>query len=72
MRNFDMWGAMSDTPDANDPWYGFHRFKQGYGARHVEYLGSYDLVINPLLYHTYKIADKIRWALLKVKASLKK
>lgn len=67
LKKFDMWGAMSDTPDTKDPWYGFHRFKQGYGARHVEFIGSFDLVINPILYQFYKIADKTRWLLLKLK-----
>ncbi len=67
LKQFDMWGAMSDTPDTKDPWYGFHRFKQGYGARHVEFVGSFDLVINPLMYQLYKVADKTRWALLKLK-----
>lgn len=67
LQKFDMWGAMSDTPDITDPWYGFHRFKQGYGAKHVEFIGSFDLIIHPLLYQLYKIADKTRWALLKLK-----
>jgi lipid II:glycine glycyltransferase (peptidoglycan interpeptide bridge formation enzyme) len=67
LKQFDMWGALSDTPDSKDPWYGFHRFKQGYGARHVEFIGSYDLIINPLLYQFYKVADKTRWALLKLR-----
>ncbi len=67
LKLFDMWGAMSDTPDMHDPWYGFHRFKQGYGARHVEFIGSFDLVINPVLYQVYKLVDKTRWALLKLK-----
>ncbi len=67
LKKFDMWGAMSDTPDTKDAWYGFHRFKQGYGARHVEFIGSFDFVIHPLLYQLYKIADKTRWALLKLK-----
>lgn len=67
LKYFDMWGALSDTPDTKDSWYGFHRFKQGYGARHVEFLGSFDFVINPFLYEMYKVADKLRWALLKLK-----
>lgn len=67
LTSFDMWGAMSDAPDTADAWYGFHRFKQGYGARHVEFIGSFDLVINPWLYTIYKVADKTRWALLKLK-----
>lgn len=67
LTSFDMWGAMGAEPDAKDPWYGFHRFKQGYGARHVTFIGSYDLVINPMLYEGYKIANKLRWMILKMK-----
>jgi len=67
LTNFDMWGALSNTPDSNDPWYGFHKFKEGYGAKHTEFVGSYDFVINPVTYQFYKIADKARWAYLKIK-----
>ena len=67
LKKFDMWGALGPVPDKNDPWYGFHRFKEGYGPEHVEFVGSWDLVINPALYEFYKIADKIRWTLLRIK-----
>ncbi len=67
LKNFDMWGALGPNPNSNDPWYGFHRFKEGYGPDLVEFIGSYDLIINPFMYHIYKTADKIRWALLRIK-----
>ncbi len=67
LKKFDMWGALGPNPNVKDPWYGFHRFKEGYGPDLVEFIGSYDLVINPFMYHIYKTADKIRWALLKIK-----
>ncbi|MBI2074485.1 MAG: peptidoglycan bridge formation glycyltransferase FemA/FemB family protein [Candidatus Levybacteria bacterium] len=67
LKKFDMWGALGPSPDPKDPWFGFHRFKQGYGPELVEFVGSYDLVINPLLYEGYKVADKLRWVLLKLK-----
>ncbi len=67
LKKFDMWGALGPNPNVKDPWYGFHRFKEGYGSDLVEFIGSYDLVINPFMYHIYKTADKIRWALLKIK-----
>ena len=70
LTNFDMWGALGPEPDTHDPWYGFHRFKQGYGARLVEFAGSYDLILNPALYSGYKIADKIRWAALGLKKKI--
>jgi len=68
LKKFDMWGALNnENPDKNDPWYGFHRFKEGYGPKHVEFLGSFDLIINPSLYIGYKLLDKIRWMILKIK-----
>ena len=67
LKKFDMWGALNQNPNPKDPWYGFHRFKQGYGGKLIEFVGSYDLVINPTLYELYKIADKIRWGLLRMK-----
>jgi len=65
LKKFDMWGALGPNPNPKDPWFGFHRFKEGYGGELVEFVGSYDLVINPFLYELYKITDKIRWLLLR-------
>lgn len=71
LKRFDMWGALGPNPNPKDSWFGFHRFKQGYGPELVEFVGSYDLVINPILYEVYKIADKIRWMLLKIFRSIR-
>ncbi len=65
LKKFDMWGALGPNPDEHDPWFGFHRFKQGYGPELIEFIGSYDLVIKPFMYELYKIADKIRWFILR-------
>ena len=67
LTSFDMWGALGPYPDTKDSWYGFHRFKLGYGGDLVEFIGSYDLVINPSLYQLYKLADKVRWLYLRLK-----
>lgn len=64
-KRFDFWGSLGPEPDKNDPWYGFHRFKEGYGGEPVEFVGTWDLVISPLLYFVYKIVDRIRWFLLR-------
>ena len=64
LKKFDLWGAMGQNPDVNDPWYGFHRFKQGFNPKFVEFSGSFDLVINKPLYYCYTIADRIRWNIL--------
>ncbi|HEX8965634.1 MAG TPA: peptidoglycan bridge formation glycyltransferase FemA/FemB family protein [Patescibacteria group bacterium] len=64
LKLFDMWGSLGENPDTKDPWFGFHRFKLGYGPTLVEFVGSFDLVINPVVYTVYKIADKFRYLLL--------
>ncbi len=64
---FDMWGALRPNVPQNDPWYGFHRFKAGYGGEHVEYVGTYDLVLNASLYNILNVADKLRWIYLRAR-----
>jgi lipid II:glycine glycyltransferase (peptidoglycan interpeptide bridge formation enzyme) len=66
MTSFDLWGAMGPNPDINDPWYGFHRFKLGYNPKLVEFSGSFDYVLSPVLYRIYCITDKLRWTILKI------
>lgn len=67
LKYLDMWGALGPEADPNDPWYGFHTFKSGYGARHVEYVGTWDYVTNPSLYRVYKVAEQLRWLVLRNK-----
>ncbi|MBI4009047.1 peptidoglycan bridge formation glycyltransferase FemA/FemB family protein [Candidatus Roizmanbacteria bacterium] len=59
-KKFDLWGSLQPDYDVNDPWSGFTKFKEGYGGKFVEFVGSYDLVINPLLYQLYNIVDILR------------
>lgn len=63
---FDMWGAVAPGTPQSDPWYGFHRFKEGYGGRLVSFVGAYDLVINPKLYKIFIASDKLRWFILRL------
>lgn len=65
--SFDLWGALSENPDPKDPWYGFHRFKLGFSPTLVRYVGSFDLVLSPVLYRLYALANTIRWAFLQMK-----
>ncbi|NMC35530.1 peptidoglycan bridge formation glycyltransferase FemA/FemB family protein [Candidatus Beckwithbacteria bacterium] len=67
---FDMWGSLGPDPDPKDPWMGFHKFKQGYGPTLMEFMGTFDYVIDQPKYQVYQIADKARWKLLKLKAAL--
>ncbi len=64
-QKFDLWGALGPIPDQLDPWYGFHRFKQGFNPELVQYIGSYDLILSPVLYRLYSLADTLRWKILK-------
>lgn len=68
LQKFDMWGAANvPDPKPTNPYYGFHRFKEGFGATLTEFVGSYDFVINPVNYRILSVADKLRWAYLKAK-----
>ncbi|MFH2085288.1 MAG: peptidoglycan bridge formation glycyltransferase FemA/FemB family protein [bacterium] len=66
LKYLDMWGALGPEPDPNDPWFGFHTFKSGYGARHVEYIGTWDYVARPMLYQIYRLVENLRWKLLRL------
>lgn len=68
MTSFDMWGSLGPDARETDNGYGFHRFKQGYGGQLVQFIGTYDLVINENLYKLYNLVDKYRWQLLHFKA----
>ncbi|MBI2019792.1 peptidoglycan bridge formation glycyltransferase FemA/FemB family protein [Candidatus Daviesbacteria bacterium] len=59
LKKFDMWGALGPDAKSSDPWFGFHKFKQGYGGELVEYMGTYDLIFDWPLYIFFTIIDKI-------------
>lgn len=58
LKLFDMWGALGPNPNPKDTWFGFHRFKLGYGGELVEYLGTYDFIIDQTLYRAVTFLDK--------------
>lgn len=64
-RIFDMWGA---TNDRNDPYWGFTKFKLGYGGELVEHIDSYDFVINPVIYTLFNWGYGLFWKLMRLKA----
>ncbi|OGM05848.1 hypothetical protein A2125_02535 [Candidatus Woesebacteria bacterium GWB1_43_5] len=61
-HTFDLWGR--------EPGKGFTRFKEGYNPLVIEFLGTWDLVINKKIYRAYRIAEKIRWITLRLQAEL--
>lgn len=59
INKFDMWGALGPNADPKDPWFGFHRFKMGYGGNLVEYIGTFDLVFDWPLYFIFTAIDSL-------------
>jgi len=68
LKKFDMWGSLGPDAKEGDQGFGFHRFKQGFGGQLVQFIGTYDLVINLPLYSIYNLVDKCRWKFLRLKA----
>lgn len=62
LKTFDLWGR--------EPGKGFTRFKEGYSPNVVEFLGTWDLIINKPLYYLYRLAEIARWSLLGLKSKL--
>ena len=58
LSTFDLWGREVGK--------GFTKFKEGYNPKVIEFVGSWDLVINKPLYYIYRIAEKVRWFLLRL------
>ena len=56
---YDLRG-ITDTLDADDPHVGLIQFKVGTGGEAVEYLGEWDLPLNPLLYKAFDFYLKHR------------
>lgn len=60
LTTFDLWGREEGK--------GFTKFKEGYNPKVIEFLGTWDLVIDKPLYTIYRVAEKIRWPTLKLAA----
>lgn len=66
----DMWGSLGPEPDTKDPWYGFHRFKEGYGGVLTEFVGTYDLVLDSMMYPLFQMVDSLRWKVLRLRKKI--
>lgn len=62
LATFDLWGREEGK--------GFTRFKEGYNPKVVEFLGTWDLIINKPLYWLYRIAESLRWPFLRLKSKI--
>jgi lipid II:glycine glycyltransferase (peptidoglycan interpeptide bridge formation enzyme) len=61
LKTFDLWGREEGK--------GFTKFKEGYNPKVIEFLGTWDLVINKPLYYLYRIAENVRWFILRKKVA---
>ena len=50
--------GVSGVVDENHPQYGLYRFKKGFGAEFIEFIGEVYLPFKPLKYKMYKFAEK--------------
>jgi lipid II:glycine glycyltransferase (peptidoglycan interpeptide bridge formation enzyme) len=56
---YDFFGiAPDDNP--KHPWAGISRFKKQFGGQEIHLMGSWDLVMRPMEYKVFKLAEKIR------------
>lgn len=55
-QTYDFWGVEEDP---KHPWYGFSKFKLGFGGSIQRYGGTYDYVYNSAWYNVYKILRKL-------------
>ncbi len=55
---YDFRGVPGNLTEDN-PLYGLYRFKKGFGAEYVEFIGEYDLVYSSFWYSLYNIMDKV-------------
>ncbi|MEO7905195.1 MAG: peptidoglycan bridge formation glycyltransferase FemA/FemB family protein [Candidatus Saccharimonadales bacterium] len=58
-QHFDLYG-IAPTDDPSHPWAGFTKFKKSFGGRSVDYVGAWDLPLQPLRYRLYRLYQSIR------------
>jgi len=57
----DFFGTSGNpNPPKDNPVYGIHNFKKRLGGEYTEFIGEYDLIINPFMYFVYKVIVPIR------------
>lgn len=58
LKKFDLWGAGDPGKGSSNPYSGFTSFKSKIGAELVEYIGTYDLVLNWPVYYLFNIINR--------------
>ncbi len=58
-QNFDFWGINSSISSRSSRWAGFTAFKKSFGGQEVNYVGTWDYILNKKFYFLYKIAKNL-------------
>ena len=56
----DLWGVAPANAGPEHPWHGVGLFKKGFGGREVTWAGSWEIVIDPLVYRLRSAASRLR------------
>lgn len=64
-KTYDLWGSYLNSPDENDPWWGFYRLKSGLGGEEITFPQTVDVPLSPM-YRPLMIADDLRWSVLRL------
>jgi lipid II:glycine glycyltransferase (peptidoglycan interpeptide bridge formation enzyme) len=60
-RTLDLWGVVEPgDPEADAAWAGFSAFKRQFGGEPLRHPGTFDLVIDPLLYRLRDLRERLR------------
>jgi lipid II:glycine glycyltransferase (peptidoglycan interpeptide bridge formation enzyme) len=59
-RRHDLWGVAPPQAGPDHPWHGVGLFKKGFGGQEVTWAGSWELVIDPLVYRIRAAAARLR------------
>jgi len=70
VKTYDQFGTIGDLRKEN-PLLGLHEFKKKFGGDYVEFIGEFDLVLNPLIYTLMKIISPIRKKITLTKLKIK-
>lgn len=58
-ERYDLYG-IAPADDPHHPWAGFTKFKQQFGGEPVQYAGTWDLPVQPLVYYGYRSYQILR------------
>jgi peptidoglycan pentaglycine glycine transferase (the first glycine) len=59
-RTHDVWGVAPADAGTDHPWWGYSLFKKGFGGGFVSWAGSWDLVVDRMLYRLRDLTGSLR------------